>query len=41
MKNLGLNITRAKLSVDDVTGAAKHKFFITDSKTADKVRVPL
>ena len=37
LKNLNLNIKRAKLSTDDVTGAAKHKFFITDSKTADKV----
>ena len=37
LKNLGLNIRRAKLKRDEEKGVIKHKFFITDRLTADKV----
>jgi len=37
LKNLGLNIRRAKLKRDEEQGVIKHKFFITDRLTADKV----
>ena len=40
LKNLGLNIRRAALKRDDAKGVIKHKFFITDRLTADKVRAP-
>ncbi len=36
LRNLNLNIRRAKLKRDD--DVIKHKFFITDRFTADKVR---
>lgn len=41
LKNLGLNIQRAKLKRDDAQGVIKHKFFITDRYTADKVTAQL
>ena len=37
LKNLGLNIRRAKLQAGE-NGVVRHKFFITDSATAEKVR---
>lgn len=36
LKNLGLNIKRAKLQTTE--SGVRHKFFITDSLTAEKVR---
>jgi len=37
LKNLGLNIRRAKLKRDEGKGTVQHKFFITDSHTAEKI----
>ena len=38
LKNLGLYIRRAKLKRDEGKGTVQHKFFITDSHTAEKAR---
>lgn len=37
LKNLGLNIRRAKLKSGDAGTGGEHKFFITDARTSEKV----
>ena len=37
LKNLGLNIRRAKLKGGEGTTGAKHKFYITDERTSEKI----
>lgn len=33
MKNLGLNVRRAKVGINEKTGNFRHKFYITDAAT--------
>lgn len=37
LKNLGLNVRRAKVGVNEETGNFRHKFYITDSATSEKI----
>ena len=37
LKNLGLNIRRAKLMGGDAGAGGKHRFYITDARTSEKV----
>ena len=33
LKNLGLNVRRAKVGINEKTGHFRHKFYITDAQT--------
>lgn len=37
LKNLNLNIRRAKLKSGDAGGGGRHKFYITDARTSEKI----
>lgn len=42
LKNLGLNITKAKINKDQEPGKpVTHTFYLTDAKTSEKVRILL
>jgi len=38
LKNLGLNVRRAKVGINEKTGNFRHKFYITDAATSEKIQ---